>query len=718
MSVSSPDLLSDRFDDRLLAEAVRLHEESGSLAVDVDAPNAAGRAAGGGFEHRIVVRAREIDKAAGLTAALTNVRGAARFAVLSVLVLAAAAGAVAVQAAMGADRDSIVNVYVLLVAVLGVETVALILWCLVTLAAPSGAHGVPGRIVAEFARRLVLLTHRSAAHISGLRATTAVLSGSGLGRWAFGAVTHAAWAFFLAMALAMMLFLLSTRSYLFVWETTILSADVYVGFTRILAAGPELLGFAVPSPAEVADSQWLGQGEARDVARDAWSGLLVGSVILYGLLPRLALFGLCSFMYLRTRRRFRLDTARPGYARLEARLMPRAEELGFVDSGEGIHPQKPSSRSVPAGRRIKGDPAGPVAVLGLETAGSGDTWPPAIGQSQILDLGHVTDGDEFRDAVETLRLADPAPRLLILVCSLVSTPDRGMSAYLDSLLGVVEMPVGLILTDGQKLRDRAVKDDIQLRIADWRALAHRAGVSRERVLEVDLRHATDASLAKLAAFAGETVHGGPKAERLTKAFALIVAESARWPEVPSPQGQAELHRSITRLYREDDPNWTRIFETRGLTEENLAARLQAGSEMLIGMLPGRMAADPVWLTAGATAGALGCVATATLLASGAIAGLPLWAGLGAALASAISGAVRKMGATPPEAPDLADAVRAAALLSLVLDAQGHNEMAITRMIDDALSDEAPELRSEDQISNWLDHVHLRYRESERREAMR
>ncbi len=686
--------------------------------MDAAAADTAGRGAGGGFEHRIVVRAREIDKAAGLTAALANVRGAARFAVFGILVLAAAAGAAAVQATMGADRDSIVNVYVLLIAVLGIETAALILWCVFAVAAPSGAHGVPGRLVAELTRRLVLLTHKSGANISALRATTAVMSGSGLGRWAFGAVTHAAWAVFLAMALAMMLFLLGTRSYLFVWETTILSADVYVGLTRFLAAGPAMLGFTVPSSADVASSQWLGQGEARDIARDAWAGLLVGSLILYGLLPRAVLFCLSALMYHRSRRRFRLDTARPGYARLEARLMPRAAELGFVDSGEGMNPQKPPSHSSSPGRRIQGNPAGPVAVLGLETVDSSGRWPPAIGQSQILDLGHVTDGDEFRDAVEELRLADPAPRLLILVCSLVSTPDRGMSAYLDTLLGAVEMPVGLILTEGQKLRGRSARDDIQLRVADWRALAHRAGISRERVLEVDLGHVTDASLAKLAAFAGETVQGGPKAERLTKAFALIVSESARWPEVPSALVQAELHRSITRLYRQEDPMWTRMFETRGLTEENLASRLQSGSEMLIGMLPGRMAADPVWLTAGATAGALGCVATATVVASGAIAGLPLWAGLGAALAAAISGAIRKMGATSPESPDLADAVRAAALLSLVLDAQGHNEMAITRMIDDAISDETPELRSEDQISDWLDHVHLRYRESERREAIR
>ena len=632
MSESSPDLVRDRFDDRLLAEAVRLHEESGALSVDCSAADAAGRGAGAGFEHRIIVRAREIDKAAGLTAALANVRGAARFAVLGIIVLAAAAGAAAVQAAMAADRDGIVNVYVLLIAVLGIETAALILWCVFAIAAPSSSHGVPGRLVAELTRRLVLLTGNSASSVSASRAATAVLSGSVLGRWTFAVLTHAAWAVFLSMAVATMLFLLSTRSYLFVWETTILSADVYVGLTRMLAAAPEVLSFAVPSPADVTASQWLGQGEVRDIARDAWSGLLLGSVILYGLLPRVALLVLSALLYRRARRRFRLDIARPGYAKLEARLMPRAEELGFIDSGDGMHPQRPPSYGTPSGHRIQGDPAGPVAVLGLETVGANGKRLPAIGQSRILDLGHVSDGGAFRSAVAALRLADPAPRLLIVVCSLVSTPDRGMSAYLDTLLEAVEMPLGLILTAGQKLRERSIRDDVQLRLADWWALAHRAGIARERVLEVDLDHVTDASLAKLAAFAGETVHGEPGPQRLTKAFALIVAAAARWPEAPSALVRTELHRSIARLYRPEDPMETGIVET------------------------------------------------------------------------------------PPDSPDLADAVRAAALLSLVLDAQGHDEMAITRIIDDAIAGETPELCRKDQISDWLDRVHWRYRDAERKEA--
>ena len=245
-------------------------------------------------------------------------------------------------------------------------------------------------------------------------------------------------------------------------------------------------------------------------------------------------------MYRRCRRRFRLDTARPGYARLEARLIPRAEALGLLDGGEGVNPRKPPPRAIPPGRRIQGDPEGPVAVLGLETAVSDGKWPPAVGRSRILDLGLVDGGDEFRNSVKELRLADLAPRLLILVCSLdPGSGDERLSGH--PALGPVDMPVGLILTEGQKLRGCSAAmifsygSPIGGRWLTGRALP--ASGSSKWIWG----HVTDASLAKLAAFAGETVHGGPRAERLTKAFALIVAESARWPEAP---GAAVQRNSI------------------------------------------------------------------------------------------------------------------------------------------------------------------------------
>lgn len=72
----------------------------------------------------------------------------------------------------------------------------------------------------------------------------------------------------------------------------------------------------------------------------------------------------------------------------------------------------------------------------------------------------------------------------------------------------------------------------------------------------------------------------------------------------------------------------------------------------------------------------------------------------------------------PARPDVAGAVRAATLFTLVLDAQGHEELAITRVIDDAIGDENAALQTESQVAEWLDRVHMRYRDAERREVSR
>jgi hypothetical protein len=337
-----------------------------------------------------------------------------------------------------------------------------------------------------------------------------------------------------------------------------------------------------------------------------------------------------------------------------------------------------------------------------------------LGSSTVLDLGLVESREGMRDALDRLRHARPAPRFVIVVFSLTAVPDRGLLAQIDHIAAVSAIPIGLVLTGGQQMRQRG---DIRTRIADWRALAREAGVAPERVIEVDLDHMTDASLSKLGAFAGEPGEDHDQSNRLGRAFSIIRTSVETWREPPDAETQAELHRRIARLYQGGGA-WHEMFDPRTITVGNLQTRLKSGADLLVGVLPGRLAGDPRWLAAGAAAGALGCVAAATLMVPGAIAGLPLWAGLGAALAATVRNALGGSSAPVPARPDVAGAVRAAALFTLVLDAQGHEELAITRIIDDAIGDENAALQTEAQVAEWLDRVHMRYRDAERREVSR
>uniref|UniRef100_UPI002B1E1CA9 DUF2868 domain-containing protein n=1 Tax=Pseudomonas oryzihabitans TaxID=47885 RepID=UPI002B1E1CA9 len=127
-------------------------------------------------------------------------------------------------------------------------------------------------------------------------------------------LVHGLWLLILGSALATLLALLSGRSYLFVWETTLLGSDTFVLLTQGLGALPHLLGFPLPDPASIAAS-----GDAASplaAARQAWAGWLLGVVLVYGLLPRLLLTLLCLWRWQRGRQRLRLDVERPGYLHL------------------------------------------------------------------------------------------------------------------------------------------------------------------------------------------------------------------------------------------------------------------------------------------------------------------------------------------------------------------------------------------------------------------
>jgi hypothetical protein len=685
--------------------------------MDTAAAEAAARQAGGNLEQRILTRARELDGKLDMTSALGHISAALNLTVAGVLVLAAVAGIATAQAVMGTGGGNVVNFFVVLFAALGPESAALLFWLVLAMMRSTRSAGLLGRFAADLAARLVRLTHRDAIHVAALRAAGGVMAGGAHGRWTLGAISHGAWLVFLAALLAMALFLLSTRSYVFVWETTILSADTYVPLTRWLAAAPALFGFPAPGADDIRASQWIGRGELAAVARDSWAGLLVGCIVVYGIVPRLALLVLCLLLRARAGHRFRLDTARPGYARLAPRLMPAAEGMGFADSDAGIAPQRPHLRHDAAAGRVEADPRGPVAVLGLEIDVPASGWPPPLAAGDRLDLGRAQGRQDIRQALDELRRAAPAPRLLVLVCALTTTPDRGLLAHVDAVMAASAIPLVLLLTGGQRLRERASGESVGSRLDDWRALADAAGIDVASIVELDLDNLTDISRAKLGAIAGGAAKARPETDRLGRAFAAIRAAQAGWTAAPDLAAQAELHRAIARLYQSEG-SWQTLFDPRGLGDTELVSRLKSGSDRLIAALPRRLALDPRWLTAGALAGALGCVAVATAAVPLAITGLPLWAGLGAAVAAAMGGALRPHGVSGEPRPDSVDAVKAAALFALVLEAQGHDEAAITRMVDAAIGDDDPVLQAESDVAGWLDEVRLRYAEAEAREAGR
>lgn len=411
------------FEARWLAELVRRHEERAGPLEDAEA-NAAALTAGADLETRILRRAEILGDGAGWRDALLRWRARAHLLGWVGAVLALLAGFGAAVGVLG-DGSRPVNVVWAVGGLLGVHLLSLALWLLWML--PGGrSHGLSaGGLLGRLWLRLVALADRSAA-AADLPAGLAGLLGRGRSAaWGLGAVSHGLWALLLAGAALGVLVLLATRRYGFVWETTILPAQAFVAFAGWLGVLPGALGFPVPDAATVAASGE--QAMLAEAGRRAWAGWLLGSLLVYGVLPRVALAVWCALRWRRATARLRLDLARPGYARLRFRLQPASERLGVSDPApaESFSPQHHAASAVAAGEAV---------LLGLELDPA-TPWPPACAASGwpagVRDGGRLDSREQRHAAVRALA-ARPPQRLLVVVDAR-QTPDRGSLGFIAEL---------------------------------------------------------------------------------------------------------------------------------------------------------------------------------------------------------------------------------------------------------------------------------------------
>ncbi|MEE4379573.1 MAG: DUF2868 domain-containing protein [Candidatus Competibacteraceae bacterium] len=695
-------------EQRLLAEAVRLHEDAQGPLEEPSA-DTAGRLAGGDLEQRILVRAHALSIAPAMGTALLQLRSASTVVVTIALVFATLAGASTAQLTLGSEIAGPVNFFWVLGGMLGIHTLALFIWLAMFFFKPSAVSTSSlGGLALAAGRRITHWLHRGPLHMAAIRASALVYGGNGLGRWTISAISHGLWLAFLTGCGVMVILILSIKQYNFAWETTILSDRTYAALTRTIAIGPDALGFSTPSAEQIAASHWDRQNKPSGETRKEWSGLLIGSIIAYGLLPRLLLLAFSVVGWRRASKRFRLDTSKRGYARLQTRLQPVARAIGVVDADTLPHGQTYPQRQEHS--FVVGD-EGPAAIVGFEIDPPETAWPPPIDGVVWQDLGFVDDRSGRQRVLHELTQTVTPPRLILFVCSLTVTPDRGTRTFIDDLQQVAQIPVALLLTDGQRLRERGDPEQLKQRIGDWRELGIGAQVAPERIIELDFEHLTDTSRKNLAALLADSGTQPPPGlpHQLEQAFKLVNKQVEGWSAAPDVSAQAELHRAIAQLYQGESTSWQTLLKTRPLDGHTQLEQLKTGAERMVDLLPARLRLNPRWLAAGAMAGALSCVAAATIVAPAAIAALPAWAGLGAAITTVVRpiGKDSTAEAMTPTA-DFGTAVQSAALFALLLELQGRDESTITQLLDQILATDEAVLSDAEAVRHWLDELHQRF----------
>lgn len=378
-------------------------------------------AAGGTFDERLLHRAQLLGEREGIPQHIHRWQRGARLTLLALALAAALAGVGAAAGALG-DGSRPVNLLLALVALLGVNTLTLLLW--------FAGNLLQADQLSWLGDAWLWLTRKLA------RGPTAALVPRALLEWLSreravrplgGVISHGLWLLALLSALATLLALLSARRYGFQWETTLLAPDTFVGLTHGLGLLPGLLGFPQPDAALVQAS--IAPGQPPLQAQAIWSAWLIGALVVYGLLPRAVLLA-WSFVTLRRRlRASRLDPSLPGYAELRERLMPVATPS---------HDEPPPASVFSPRRALAGAPPGSPAqavVAAIEVPAE-HPWPPPGLKAGVHDAGRIDSRAERQRLLQALY--QHRPRRLLLAVDASQTPDRGTIALLAELASLAD----------------------------------------------------------------------------------------------------------------------------------------------------------------------------------------------------------------------------------------------------------------------------------------
>lgn len=418
--------------DRRLAELVRLLQERGHIfAADPEPITEALRHAEDSAEAKLIRRAEMIDSDHKLQDSLARINSLFGWLLLAATAFWLISGFAGTAALM---QQSGLNFFFVLAGVLGVHTLMLLLW-LISLALPRmKSHGF-------FGNPAMWIRGKDPVNQAILRLYSDEW-GKPATRWLIGRTSHRLWLSALTGMLAAVVVLLAVRQYTFNWESTILSDAVFVQAVQALGWLPAQLGFPVPDAGAVLNSR-LNNDLA---ASRQWGGLLIGSIVCYGLLPRFAAWLACHILSRRSMSTLPLE--KPYYQQIIQQWQQRV-----VDADT-------QSETVAAAPQISLSNAPKWAVM-LDAEWADKTWFQHVLGQDWLDKGTAAG----RDAVAVLKADLQAnPAQLLIGVRARSMPDRGILRQLTALAEAAQG--GAVV---QLLAEKNISDGLEDYLDQWHA---------------------------------------------------------------------------------------------------------------------------------------------------------------------------------------------------------------------------------------------------------
>lgn len=385
-----------------LTELVRLLQERAYIfAADPEPITDVLRQAEGSSEEKLIRRAEMIDSDRKLQDALARVRNTSgRILVVATVIWLV----VGFSGTFGLMQQNGLNFFFLFAGVLGLHTLMLLVW-LATVLMPRSKPS------AFLANPAAWLRGKDPVNQAIVRLYNDEWN-SPATRWRIGQTSHSLWLATLSGMLAAAVLLLLVRQYTFNWESTLLSDAASVTAVQVLAWLPQMLGFPVPDAQAVLGSRMASN---TDTARQ-WSGLLVGSIVCYGIVPRFAAWAVCKIKAQSSAQVLPLD--KPYYQNIIQQWQKRVVDADT--QSENVASVTP---------KISLSDAAKWAVM-LETEWQDQYWFRHVLGQDWLDKGFA----DSRDAVSALKVQLQSEKVQLLIgVRAHAMPDRGVLRQITSL---------------------------------------------------------------------------------------------------------------------------------------------------------------------------------------------------------------------------------------------------------------------------------------------
>lgn len=309
----------------------------------------------------------------------------------------------------GAMQSHVVNFFYILATLLSIHTITLLVWLVFLAFSPKNKTTFFSSLlnpISFFANKdpvnqtIAELYQEQIKHIGT--------------KWFFSKISHQFWlASLLGMLLSLVLLLL-VKNYQFIWESTLLHNQTVIKIIDIMAWLPNLVGFATPSHADILLSQ-----TATNVPKEVafrWAMLLIGSFLLYGIVPRLLAWAFC-FIMVKSRRQT-LDLKQPYYQKILDFWQRKV-----IDPDDSPTEQKPTAPTAMLSSQQK-------LVAILEYPYPNEFWYQTGLSGNVDNFGIIDGREDVERLVEILAQRDYQ---VIIGIPPQCLPDRGTMRKLDKI---------------------------------------------------------------------------------------------------------------------------------------------------------------------------------------------------------------------------------------------------------------------------------------------